>query len=241
METKKLTIVFLVIFPFFIPAESLTISTIEGSPVSEIACLILEEIYAKVGIDINIISLPALRATIESTSGNIDGETHRVFSYMKSHPEVNIVQESYYSIETVLFTQKSNPALYASVETLPLYSFSILKGVEKSIELTHGFSHVQEFDTADRMMQFLSLGRIDFALLSKLNGISVLNRLELDGIEIYSPPLEITELYHYLHKSHSDLIPLLEKTIRNMKNSGELRGIIQNAEKKVMGSLVNQM
>ncbi|MDA3809834.1 MAG: transporter substrate-binding domain-containing protein [Spirochaetaceae bacterium] len=238
MNTNKIVPIFLLFFSFFLSSETLTISTIEGSPISDIASLILEEIYDRAGLELKIVSMPALRATREAIWGNTDGETHRVFSYGELHPELVIISESYYTIETVLFTQKDNPALHAERGSLYRYSFSILKGVEKSIELTKGYDQVSEFVTSDKIMEFLSLGRTDFALLSKLNGISVINRLKLEGISIYTPPLEITSLYHYLNKEHSHLVPLLEQTIRELKESGKLDEIIKRAEEQVMGRLI---
>jgi len=239
MEIKKLVLYIQFLLLSSLYAQILTVSTIEGSPISEISTLILEEIYERAGLGLNVISMPALRANFESTSGKTDGETHRVSSYGTANPELIIIPESYYSIETVLFTQKENPALHAGIESLSHYSFSILKGVKKSIELTSGYPHVYEFETSDLMMRFLSLKRVDFALLSKLNGISVINRLGMKGIVTYSPPLEITKLYHYLHKKHSHLIPQLENTIRDLKDSGELIEITNRAEAQVMGVLMD--
>ena len=234
----KISCIF-ILFSSVLWAETLTVSTIEGSPVSDIASLILQEIYNRAGLNLNVIPMPALRATVESTGGNIDGETHRVLSYGTKHPDLILVSEPYYNIETVLFTQKDNPALHVDKESLTQYRISILKGVVKALELTKNYREVIEFDTSDQMMQFLSLRRTDFALLSRLNGISVINRLGIRGLVTYSPPLEITILYHYLHKSHSDLVPLLEKTIRELRDSGELEEITARAETRIMGRIMS--
>lgn len=211
-------------------AQTLTISTIEGSPVSFVSSYILREIYKKAGLDLEIISMPATRATIQSTTGATDGETHRVKSYGNIHPELLIVQPSYYCIDTVLFAQKGSDALQADLEEISRYRVAILKGVKNAIELTEGFADIQEFETSLQMMQFLALGRTDYVLLSHLNGNSVLKDNKIENITVYDPPIERTCLYHYLHISHSDLIPKLERTIKELKESGELEEITRRAE-----------
>lgn len=79
-------------------------------------------------------------------------------------------------------------------------------------------------------MRFLGLERVDYALVSRLNGMSILNKLGIEGIKVYDPPLEKTCLYHYLHESKSYLIPQLEKVIAALEESGELEQLIREAE-----------
>lgn len=236
MLKNVLLITALVSALFSLNSEPLTISTIEGSPVSDICSMIIRDIYEKAGLEITIVPMPAVRATSESTAGKIDGETHRIEAYGDKHEELLIVPFSYYSIDTNLFTQQNNPAAGKSLSELSDYKFVILKGVSQSQELTRGFPRVQEFEDSETMIRFLMMKRADFAILSRLHGMEVLKELRADDIIPLEPPVDETRLYHYVHKKHGDLVPLLMKTMKEMEQSGELAEIIRRAEEEVTGT-----
>lgn len=241
MKNVKLILPLFFLSLFSLTGETYRVSTIEGSPISEICTLVLQEIYKKAGHELEVLPMPAARATRESTTGKIDGETHRVSTYGRVHPELLIIPVPYYSIDTNLFTQADHPAMGKEFDELRDYRFAILKGVRKSAELTVGYPYVQEFETSELMLRFIELGRADFAILSRLNGLSIINKLGLEGIVPFEPPIEVTDLYHYVHESHYKLIPLLEETIREMDRTGELEEVIRRYETVVMenGSLTD--
>lgn len=228
-------LLFILTLPVLIYSETLKISTIEGSPVSEICSIILTGIYEQAGLELEILTMPATRATKELTTGAIDGETHRIITYNEIYPQLLIVPLSYYSIDTVLYTQENNPARYVPVEDFPKFSFAILKGVKRAAELTENFPNVKEFDTSDIMMRFLELERTDFALISRINGNFIIKDLEIKGLVHREPPVERTFLYHFLHYRHRNLVPVLEETISRMGKSGELEELVKRAESRVLG------
>lgn len=235
MKNVKLIIALFFLSLFALQGETYTVSTIEGSPISEISTLILKEIYKKAGHELEVIPMPAARATRESTTGKIDGETHRVSTYGRVHPELLIIPYPYYSIDTNLFTQVDHPAMGKGFDELKDYRFAILKGVRKSAELTVGYPYVQEFETSELMLRFIDLKRADFALLSRLNGMSIINKLGLTGVVAFEPPIEVTDLYHYVHERHYKLIPVLEETMREMDRTGELEELRKRFEAEIMG------
>jgi hypothetical protein len=47
-------------------------------------------------------------------------------------------------------------------------------------------------------------------------------------------PLAKLSLYHYLHKKHQYLVPIIDKEIKRLKSKGELKRIILNAEQRVI-------
>lgn len=234
MYCKKIPAILLLLLSVSLYSQTVRVATIEGSPVSTICSMILTEIYREAGYELEVIAMPAVRATKESTEGSIDGETHRISTYGGKHPELIMVPFSYYSVDTVLFSLADHPARHLPPDQLNRYRFAILKGVERSRELTEGFEIVTEFEDSETMLHFLKLERADFALLSRLHGISLIEKNGLDGIVAYEPPLEKTELYHYLHKSQSHLIPELVETMENLSRSGKLDRIITMIENIVL-------
>jgi len=235
MKNKILILGLLILSPLTARGEPLVISTIEGSPVSEICSLILRDIYSQAGLELIIIPMPAARATIESTTGKIDGESHRVEAYGDIHRELLIIPQSYYSIDTHLFTQRGHPDRDKRVDELGDYIFAILKGVRQSQELTSGLPRVQVFESSEVMIRFLMLGRADFAILSRLHGMEIIEKLGAENLIPVEPPLVKTLLFHYVHQKNAHLIPLLERTIREMRLSGALEESIRRAEEEVTG------
>lgn len=233
---KKIFIpILILLISLSLKAETIRISTVEGLPLSEICSYILERVYEKAGLELEIVPMPPARAIRESTSGRIDGETHRIESYGDNNPELVRVPFSHYSIQVILYTDFDNPARLSTYDEFPQYRFSILRGIKNSKELTSGFPNVHIVDDAMTMFQLLKLGRIDFAVTSNIFGDSFLRRNGIDGIVAHSTPLQTTELYHYLHKDHSEVASIIDKTLRKMDASGELDRIKKEAEKIVSG------
>jgi len=235
MLKRIILLTFFILSSFFLGGEPLVISTIEGSPISDICSRVLRDIYSQAGLELIIEPMPAVRATIESTTGKIDGESHRVEAYGDIHRELLIIPLSYYSIDTNLFTQRGHPDTDKSLEDLGDYNFAILKGVKQSEELTSGLAQVMAFENSEMMIRFLMLGRADFAILSRLHGMEIIKKLDAENIIPVEPPLLKTYLFHYIHQKHAHLIPLLEKTIREMRKSGALEESIKRAEEEVTG------
>jgi ABC-type amino acid transport substrate-binding protein len=75
----------------------------------------------------------------------------------------------------------------------------------------------------DQLMQMLASGRIDVAVNDRFSGVLVNKKLRLDTVvRPLSPALEHIPLYHFLHERHRDLVPRVEKVLRDMEASGEL-------------------
>lgn len=233
----RITFAILLLVSKFLIAETITISTVEGLPLSDICSHIIEKVYEKAGYELKIIPMPPARATFEVTTGRIDGETHRIGSYGEDHPSLIQVPFSYYSIQVVLYTNMDNPARYASIEDLPLYRYAILRGIKNSKDLTAEFPNVQEVDDSLTMFKLLLLNRTDFAVTSNIFGDAFLHKNGIEGITTHQIPLQNTDLYHYLHIDHADIVPIIYRTMRDMAASGELDLIIKEAERLILESL----
>lgn len=68
----------------------------------------------------------------------------------------------------------------------------------------------------------LERDRIDVAVSSKVSGLSLIKKLDLQSIQLLESALQSHDLYHYLHEKNSTYIPILDETIRAIRESGEL-------------------
>ena len=63
----------------------------------------------------------------------------------------------------------------------------------------------------------------------------MIRRLKLDRVvRPVEPALERIPLYHFLHQRHRELVPKVEKVIRDMQASGELERVRQHAMAKLL-------
>ena len=68
----------------------------------------------------------------------------------------------------------------------------------------------------------LELDRIDVAIASKVSGLFLIKKFDLQSIHLLEPALQRHDLYHYLHEKNKQFTPILDKIVRTMKESGEL-------------------
>ena len=73
-----------------------------------------------------------------------------------------------------------------------------------------------------QLFGMLEFGRIDIAVTSRVSGLYFIKEMDLQPLHVVKPALQNHELYHYLHEKNKKYIPILDKTIRTMKKSGEL-------------------
>lgn len=207
--------------------SSLKLARIEQLAEQEIAEKMLINIYSKLAIHLNVVSLPGARAKIETSIGAYDGEVLRVFSYGKNNPAIVRVPTSYSSLETTAFALKGRQITIENKSDLELYHIVVIRGVQHTKDITRGLKNVHEVDNGEQMMRFLALGRADVALTNTLAGSRVVKHFGLDNIEDVGT-LETLPLYHYLHVRNKALVKPIDNIIKGMKTSGELNQLRQS-------------
>jgi len=200
----------------------------------EIGRIILPEIYEKLDIPITITPLPGKRAQYEATSGASDGEIMRIFTYGIENPNMIRVPTPYYSLETMAFIRKDSNIIINNKEDLKSYKIVKVRGVKHTNNITRGLENLVDLNSTKQIMKFLDKGRADIALTNTVDGIMTIKELNLINIQAISQPLARLQLFHYIHNNHQDLVPKVDNVIKEMKDSGELDRLIQDAETAVI-------
>ena len=186
-----------------------------------VASRMLRVIYAKAGLNLEIEPMPAARANLETIQGRRDGEIARIAAYGERNPTLIRVDPPYYQLTSRAFWLKSRNATVKDRTELRHYSVGAIRGVAHSMELTEAHPAVTLTKEPLQMFRMLQSGRFDLALDTGINGRYLVSRNNWQDIES-SPDLASFDLYHYLHPKHSALTERLERTIRQMRSSGEL-------------------
>jgi polar amino acid transport system substrate-binding protein len=216
----------------------LRIARIENVPDQELGAETLAVVYAKLGITVEFVDVPAKRSLIESSSGHLDGEVQRVLDVQNEYPTLIAVREPIGYIEPTAFVRKLKFSA-AGWESLRPYRIGIVRGVGSSERGTAGMPQVQATATMDQMMLMLASDHLDVAVNDFFSGMLVLRRLGLDGqVRAVMPPLQHIDMYHFLNERHRDLVPQVEAVIRDMRASGELQSLRSQITQRMLADTV---
>ena len=114
------------------------------------------------------------------------------------------------------------------------YQIGIVRGVKHSQLCTQGMENVITGDDLTGVMRMLNAGRVDLLITARINGLLMAKELKLDAIKPLSPPLSRFWVYHYLHKSHKELVPIIDNVFKAMQEGGELEALRAQAVQKLL-------
>jgi polar amino acid transport system substrate-binding protein len=218
-------------------AEQLRYASIAGLVEQEVGRLVIPQVYKKLDMEVIIVPMPAQQAQKNARSGKYDGEIMRIWTYGEESTDVVRVPTPYYQLETMAFYKPHQGIEISSKEDLVNYRLLKILGVKHTENITSGFNNVVDIESTDKMMQLLEYGRADVALTNTIDGIVALKKLKIENIVHLDKPLAVLNLYHYIHRSHKELVPLVDKMLRAMQSSGELKILVEQAEKSVVNNL----
>lgn len=221
---KALT-VFVFVFANNCCAEpSLILNTFAGPPLSNsegtgFYDLVLKEAFNRAGHEIEIIQLPAERSLTNANEGITDGDFVRISGLESIYPNLVQVPEKITDFEFVAFTKHIDIPI-KGWESLQPYHVAIVRGwkiLEKNIAPSPSLIRVKN---QYLLFSLLANDRTDIVVYSRFEGYDLINQHKIQGITALEPPLAVREMYLYLNKKHSSLIPLIETNLKEMKRDG---------------------
>ncbi|WP_368184064.1 substrate-binding periplasmic protein [Aestuariibius sp. HNIBRBA575] len=213
---------------------------IQGLAEQAVGARLLEEVYNRAGLEITITEMPGRRALEEAASGRMDGETLRIFALGENHPTLIRVPTPLSDLQTVAFRQAGTDMQVTSAQELENYSNAIVMGVLHTRNITQDVDNVHEVRNSDALFRLVQSGRVDFALSSNLDGRANLAQHGITGVEMVSPALATLQLYHYVHESKADIIPMIDEIIIEMRDSGELAQLREQFEAEFIAAAAAQ-
>lgn len=185
---------------------------------------IMIEAFKRLGLALEIVNLPSERALINANEGLDDGNFARVEGLEKQYPNLIRVAEEITTFEFVAFTTRDafKPSGW---ESLKPYDVGIITGWKILESNITGVKSLTKVRDEKLLFGLLAAGKADVVVYDRRQGRVVLRQLGLRGITAREPPLAVRGMYPYLHKRHADLVPRLERTLREMRRDGTLRRI----------------
>lgn len=185
---------------------------------------ILQEAYRRLGFEIVAVPLPAERALRVADSGLTDGETVRIEGLEALYPNLVRVPESVVSVKVKAFTTGTTFPV-AGWESLRPYSICYMHGLKLYEQGTQGMNRVSALGL-ENALRLLRDGICDVAVLSPSAWIMV-DSLKMGPMRELEPPIATYDLYHYVHRRHEKLVPLLAEELRKMKQEGVVQAILE--------------
>jgi ABC-type amino acid transport substrate-binding protein len=204
---------------------ALRFARIENIPDQYVGGEILKAVYARLGIAVEFIDMPAQRALVESSSGKVDGAVQGIAKVQDQYPTLLMVKPAINTIEPSAFVSRLRIEVlgWGSIRR---YRVGIVRGVGSSEDGTRGMPHVTAFASLDPLMEALAANRVDVAVSDSFSGLAAVRKLGLRGkVSMLSPPLQRIDVYHFLNIRHRELLPRVEDAIAAMQASGELEAL----------------
>ena len=197
--------------------KTIVLSSIENDPPITQAIEILKRAYEKIRISVRIEFLPGLRALTWANEGYTTGDVGRVAGTEERFR--NLVKVPVPVAEITAVAYGTNPELIVNKwEDLKPLQVGIVRGIQISEIKTRNFRRTSVSDVA-HLIKMLEAGRIDAAVFSP--GVIEKYLASAKGkskIVALGEPLEVIQLYHYLNKRHSSLVPIVAKSIEEVRS-----------------------
>jgi ABC-type amino acid transport substrate-binding protein len=195
---------------------------------------LLRAVYERLNISLEFADVPGKRALALSSSGELDGEVHRIADLAQTYPTLLQISPAINYIEPSVFTTTLRFDV-RGWDSIRDYSIGIVRGVGSSEAGTSGMSRVTAATSLENMIQMLDAGRFEVMVTDLFSGRAALAKLKLQSrITPLSPPLQRVYIYHYLHERHRDLAKRVGAVIKEMDASGELARLREQLVKQVL-------
>jgi polar amino acid transport system substrate-binding protein len=220
-----------------LPLGPLTLSRIQGDQTTSQAFLVLVEAYRRLGMTLIAEELPAERALQTSAAGITGGEVARIAGLETYYPDLMRVPESVGRLEIKVFSAGISFPV-TGWESLRPYNFCYMHGF-KAIELASMGMQRTATATIEDLVRQLQGGGCEVAVLGSQAWITV-DRLNAGPLRELEPPLDVLPLYHYLHRRHENLVPLVAEELRKMRSEGAIDAILKPGDEVVMAAKMRQ-
>lgn len=204
-------------------AQPLMIGAVEKYPLNAIGVNVLREAYGALQHTFLLSEWPSPRSLELANMGRLDGELGRIAGIEKNYPNMVRIPVPLITLDIVAVT--ANEALQNTPLTqLAQYHLGISRGLRLYDQVDVPLDNAEQPGTTDQLLRMLLSERIEIALIPRTiagQWQKSVNR----PLYILPEPLASFRIYHYLNRSHSDMVAPLTSVLQTMEKNGRLQGI----------------
>lgn len=181
--------------------------------------LLYAELFRRVGLQVEIQKQSAERGLLNANSGIDDGDVSRVLGIDQTYTNLVRIPEPVMYYQMVVFARKPNFTV-AGPDSLKPYDVGILTGWKILERTIVGARSLVKVETGAQLFSMLDRGRIDVAVIEKLEGLHFLKTMGIHDVRVLEPAYVQGDWFLYLNKKHAALVPRLTEELRKMKQDG---------------------
>lgn len=211
------------------PSSPLKLKLYTGfpSPDADIIRAILKDAYQRIGIEAEVIQLPARRALLLANSAG-DGAAGRVGDIKEITPTET---SNLLLVPEVIHTMRM--AVFTTGLEFPVQGWDSLTPYRNGARIGCKFSEKflpqgrEKFllPTRTQLFKMLMSDRIDTVVDWENFGLSAIKEMGLTGIKLLPDSIAEKNFFHLLHTKHAHLVPQITKALQEQKESGDFTRI----------------
>ena len=178
------------------------------------------------GVDVNIEFMPHKRALEAARLAKTDGTFIRSELIAQACPELIKVPVPLVASRVSVFA--TDPSLLDKLggwESLVPYRVAYISGWLWIDRYLPACKEVHQIKKKNSLLLFLTKDRADVAIYEEGLGYEEMRKLGLEGIYVLETPLSVAQMYLYMSSQHSDMIPEIVTTLREMEADGTLQAL----------------
>ncbi|WCL54057.1 transporter substrate-binding domain-containing protein [Gimibacter soli] len=183
---------------------------------------VLDRAYEKLGIKLEITSLPRKRGPVLANEGLYDGLPVALGMGAVAFENLMPVPTPLCKIGFTLYSKQPLPITQPTLADLRGFDIGTIRGV-RLLELRLEGLNLIEAPTFDHLFGLLKRDRVDVVVSP--SDLQILEQHVPGSFTSQPAPLKPAFCYHVLHKAHEALLPKVAESLREMIRSGELAAI----------------
>lgn len=189
--------------------------------------VIVRNVFASLDMEVLIVPLPGERSLLSADSGLTDGDILRIAGLERLYPNLIQVPEKLMDFYFMAFTRRPD-ILIKDWDSLKPHSVGIVTGWKILEQNIHSHPRT-DVETPELLFTLLGKERAEIVVYERYEGEYIAKKLGLDDVRTLFPPLAVREMFLYLNKRHTNLVPEVVRVLKEMKNSGEYARIVEKA------------
>lgn len=181
----------------------------------------LEAVYKRAGLPVEFVPLPQKRSLLLAVDGLLDGDVGRIPGLEETYPSLVRVDVKLLDLIGAAYVVRGQDFGDYRVALLDSLRVGAVRGVLWAEKLM-GDRPMEKVNNYETLFDMLLAGRIDLALGSRSSAEGVLrdDRARYASIRMMVPAAYQTPFYHYVNRKNADIVPLLEKALRELRAEG---------------------
>ncbi|WP_338669219.1 hypothetical protein [Pseudodesulfovibrio methanolicus] len=177
----------------------------------------LKAVYSRAGLLVEFVPLPEKRSLVLAAEGEINGDVGRIYGLEKKFPTLVRVDVRLLDLFDAAYVVKGQDVGGYRPELLQSLRVEAVRGVLWAEKAMAGLP-LEKVNNYEILFRMLLEGRIDLALAGQPSAEAIFrkDKARYARIRRLDPPVYELPLYHYLNVKNTDIVPKLEKALREL-------------------------